>query len=426
MSIAVEKKEHNMAVITVEVPAEDFERSIERAYQKNKNRISIPGFRKGKAPKKLIEKMYGPEIFYEDAVDDCLGEAWNKAVDECEEEIVSSPKIDITQVEEGKPLIFTAEVALNPEAEIGNYKGIEIEKIDTEVTDDEVNEQIDKERDEQSRMVTVEREAKNGDQTIIDYEGFVDDKAFDGGKAENYPLTLGSGSFIPGFEEQIEGHKAGDEFDVNVTFPEEYHAEHLKGKAAVFKCKLHEVKEKEVPALDEDFADDAGFDSVDEYKEDVKKKLAEKKEAEAKDKKETAVLDKLIEEAKMDIPDAMVETAARNSLDQFSRQLMMQGMSLKQYYEYTGLNDSLMIEQSKPQARRRIQTRLVMEAVAKAEGMEASEEEYDKEIEEMASSYGMKPEDVKEMFRAQDKRSIMKDIIIKKALDFVIENAVEK
>ncbi len=426
MSQTVEKKEHNMAVITVEVPAEEFEKAVEKAYQRNKKSISVPGFRKGKVPRQLIEKMYGKEVFFEDAANICVPDAWEKAYDECEEEIVSSPKIDIKQIEAGKPFIFTAEVALNPVAEIGKYKGVEIDKIDTEVTDEDVNKQIDKEREEQSRMIAVDREAKNGDQAIIDFEGFIDNVAFEGGKGENHALTLGSGSFIPGFEEQVEGHKAGDEFDVNVTFPEDYHAEQLKGKPAVFKCRLHEVKEKEVPALDEDFADDAGFDSVDAYKADVKKKLEERKAAEAKDKKETAVLDKLIEDAKMDIPDAMVETGARRSLDQFNQQLMMQGMSIQQYYQYTGLNEQAMIEQSKPQALRRIKCRLVMEAVANAEGIEATEEDYEKEVEDMAKSYNMKKEDVAELMRPQDKKAMMKDIKIKKALDFVLENAVEK
>ncbi|MBP5194417.1 MAG: trigger factor [Lachnospiraceae bacterium] len=426
MSQTVEKKEHNMAVITVEVPAEEFEKAVEKAYQRNKKSISVPGFRKGKVPRQLIEKMYGKEVFFEDAANICVPDAWEKAYDECEEEIVSSPKIDIKQIEAGKPFIFTAEVALNPVAEIGKYKGVEIDKIDTDVTDEDVNAQIDKEREAQARMIAVDREAKNGDQAIIDFEGFIDDVAFEGGKGENHALTLGSGSFIPGFEEQVEGHKAGDEFDVNVTFPEDYHAEQLKGKPAVFKCRLHEVKEKEVPALDEDFADDAGFDSVDAYKADVKKKLEERKAAEAKDKKETAVLDKLIEDAKMDIPDAMVETGARRSLDQFNQQLMMQGMSIQQYYQYTGLNEQAMIEQSKPQALRRIKCRLVMEAVANAEGIEATEEDYEKEVEDMAKSYNMKKEDVAELMRPQDKKAMMKDIKIKKALDFVLENAVEK
>ena len=426
MSQTVEKKEHNMAVITVEVPAEEFEKAVEKAYQRNKKSISVPGFRKGKVPRQLIEKMYGKEVFFEDAANICVPDAWEKAYDECEEEIVSSPKIDIKQIEAGKPFIFTAEVALNPVAEIGKYKGVEIDKIDTDVTDEDVNAQIDKEREAQARMIAVDREAKNGDQAIIDFEGFIDDVAFEGGKGENHALTLGSGSFIPGFEEQVEGHKAGDEFDVNVTFPEDYHAEQLKGKPAVFKCRLHEVKEKEVPALDEDFADDAGFDSVDAYKADVKKKLEERKAAEAKDKKETAVLDKLIEDAKMDIPDAMVETGARRSLDQFNQQLMMQGMSIQQYYQYTGLNEQAMIKQSKPQALRRIKCRLVMEAVANAEGIEATEEDYEKEVEDMAKSYNMKKEDVAELMRPQDKKAMMKDIKIKKALDFVLENAVEK
>ena len=426
MSAAVEKLEHNMAKFTIEVPADEFEKCVEKAYQRNKSKIAIPGFRKGKVTRQVMEKMYGKEVFFEDAANIAIPEAWEKTYEESEEDIVSSPKIDVVSIKAGEPFVFTAEVALNPKAKIGQYKGIEVEKTDTSVSEDEITAQIDKERDNQARMITVDREAKKDDQAIIDFEGFMDGVAFDGGKGENHALTLGSGTFIPGFEDQVIGHKAGDEFDVNVTFPEDYQADHLKGKPAVFKCKLHEVKEKEVPALDDDFADDAGFDSVDEYKADVKKKLEEKKENEAKNKKEQAILDKLISEAEMDIPEAMLVSAARQSLEQFSQQLMMQGMSIDQYYKFTGLNENAMIEQSKPSAEKRIKSRLVMEAVADAEGFTATDEDYDKEIADMAKSYNLKAEDLKNMMRPRDEKSIRKDIVIKKALDFVIENAVEK
>ncbi len=426
MNTSIEKLEKNMAKITVEVPAEEFEKSVEKAFQKNKNKINIPGFRKGKVSRQVMEKMYGKDVFYADAANICIPEAWENAYNDSEEEIVSSPDIDVVQMESGKPFIFTATVALNPVAEIGEYKGVHIEKISSEVTDEDVEERINKEREDQSRMVAVDREVKDGDQAIIDFEGFLDGVAFEGGKAENHPLTIGSGAFIPGFEEQIIGHKAGDEFDVNVTFPEDYQAEHLKGKAAVFKCKLHEVKEKEVPELDEEFADDAGFDSVDEYKADIRKKLEEKKASEAKEKKESAVIEKLVEGMTVDVPEAMIETDARRSLDEFSQRLMMQGMSIQQYYQYTGLNQDLMLEQTRPQAEKRIRSRLALEAVANAENIEVSEEELTKELEEMAENYKMKVDEVRNMLSKREIEAFRKDIRIKKALEVVVENAVEE
>lgn len=425
MNTSIEKLEKNMAKITVEVPAEEFEKSVEKAFQKNKNKISIPGFRKGKVSRQVMEKMYGKDVFYADAANICIPEAWENAYNDSEEEIVSSPDIDVVQMESGKPFIFTATVALNPVAEIGEYKGVHIEKISAEVTDEDVEERINKEREDQSRMVAVDREVKDGDQAIIDFEGFLDGVAFEGGKAENHPLTIGSGAFIPGFEEQIIGHKAGDEFDVNVTFPEDYQADHLKGKPAVFKCKLHEVKEKEVPELDADFADDAGFDSVDDYKADVRKKLEEKKASEAKDKKESAVIEKLVEGMTVEVPEAMIETDARRSIDEFSQRLMMQGMSIQQYYQYTGLNQDIMLEQTRPQAEKRIRSRLALEAVANAENIEVSEDDLTKELEEMAENYKMKVDEVRNMLSKREIEAFRKDIRIKKALEIVVDNAVE-
>ena len=426
MNVQVENLEKNMAKLTVTVDAAELEKAITKAYNKQKNSISVPGFRKGKVPQNMVEKMYGAEIFYEDAANIIMQETYPQAYDESKLDIVSQPKIDITQLEKGKDFIYTAEVAVKPEVKLGKYKGVSVTKVDSKVTATEVNNTIKAELERDARMVSKTGKASKGDTAVIDFEGFIDDKAFEGGKGENYDLELGSGSFIPGFEDQLIGHKAGEDVDVEVTFPENYQAEDLAGKPAVFKCKLHEVKEKEVPALDDDFADDAGFDSVDEYKADVKKKLEEKKENEAKNKKEQAILDKLNSEPEMDIPEAMLVSAARQSLEQFSQQLMMQGMSIDQYYKFTGLNENAMIEQSKPSAEKRIKSRLVMEAVADAEGFTATDEDYDKEIEDMAKSYNLKAEDLKNMMRPRDEKSIRKDIVIKKALDFVIENAVEK
>ncbi len=312
-----------MAKLTIEVSPEDFDKAVEKAYQKNKSKISIPGFRKGKVPRQVMEKMYGKEVFFEDAANICIPDAYEKAYDECEEEIVSAPKIDVVQIEAGKPFIFTAEVALKPEVKLGKYKGVTVDKIDTAVTDEDVEAEIKKAREEQARQVAVDRAIKDGDLAVIDFEGFMDGEAFEGGKGENYNLTIGSGSFIPGFEDQLIGKKAGDECDVNVTFPEEYQAKELAGKPAVFKCKIHEVKEKQLPELDEDFADDAGFDSVDAYKEDVKTKLADKKAKDAKNAKEDAVIDAIVEDATMDIPEAMIDTQARQMMDEFAQRAIL-------------------------------------------------------------------------------------------------------
>lgn len=431
MSVQIEKLEHNMAKLTIEVSVEDFEKAIEKAYQKNKNKISVPGFRKGKVPRQMMEKMYGKEVFFEDAANIAIPDEYEKAYDEVmaggEIEITSAPKIDVTQIEAGKPFIFTAEVALKPEVTLGAYKGVEIDKVEVEVTDEDVEEQIKKDLEAQSRQVPVEdRPVKDGDMTVIDFEGFVDGVAFEGGKGENYTLTIGSGAFIPGFEEQLIGKNLEEECEVNVTFPEDYHAENLAGKAATFKCTVHEIKEKQIPELDDDFADDAGFDSVDDYKADVKQKLAESKEKSAKSAKEEAVINAIVEGATMDIPDAMVTTTQRQMVDEFAQQLQMQGLSIDQYFKFTGLSMEAMMEQTKPRAEERIKSRLVLEAVAKAENIEVTEEDLEKELQDMADTYKMELEQVKNLVGDSEKEMMKKDIVIKKAIDFVVENAVEK
>jgi len=425
MSLQVEKLENNMAKLTIEVSAEDFEKAVDGAYNKQKNRISIPGFRKGKAPRKMIEQMYGREIFYEDAANALIPDAYENALEECTEDIVSSPKIEVTQIESGKTFIFTAEVALKPEVTLGKYKGIKVDKADLSVTDEEINAEIDRNRDANSRTITVEdRAVRDGDMTVIDFEGFVDGAAFEGGRGSDYPLTIGSGAFIPGFEEQLIGAEIGKETEVNVTFPEDYQADELAGKAAVFKCTVKEIKEKELPTI-EDTAEDLGFDSVDEYKEDVKKKITDRKTEAAKNAKEEAVVDAIIEDAGMDIPDAMLETQQRQMLDEFAQRIQSQGLSMEQYMQFTGLTQSALLDQVKPQALKRIQSRLVLEAVAKAEGIEASEEDFEEEARTMGEVYQLDVDKVKEMLGEKGKKQVMEDICVKKAVDFVVENAKE-
>lgn len=429
MSLQVEKLEKNMAKLTIEVAAEELEKAIQKAYNKNKSKISIPGFRKGKVPRQVVEKMYGKEVFYEDAANDMIPDAYAKALEECEEKIVSSPKIEVTQIEAGKPFIFTAEVALKPEVKLGKYKGVKVEKQVIDVTEEEINAEIEKERENNSRTIEVEgRAIENGDIATIDFEGFVDGEAFEGGKGENYPLTIGSGSFIPGFEEQLIGKNKEEEVEVNVTFPEDYHAEELKGKAALFKVAIKEVKAKELPELNDEFASEVSeFDTLSEYKEDVRKKLTEKKEKEAKSAKEEAVIDAIIADAAMDIPDAMLETQQRQIVDEFAQRLQMQGLSLEQYFQFTGLDAQRMLEQVKPQAERRIKSRLVLEAVVAAEGIEASEEDYEEEIARMAEVYNMEADKVKEMLGGNEnaRKELMDDLAVTKAVRFVVDEAKE-
>lgn len=427
MSLQVEKLEKNMAKLTIEVPAEEVTKALNTAYGKDKSKINVPGFRKGKAPRKLIEQMYGKGVFYEDAANEMIPGAYAKAVEECEEEIVSSPKIEVVQIEEGKPFIFTAEVALKPEVTLGEYKGVKVAKADTEVSDADVDKEINRERENNARTINVEdRAVKDGDMTVIDFEGFVDGVAFEGGKGENYPLTIGSGSFIPGFEEALIGAELNKETEVNVTFPEDYHAEELKGKPAVFKCTVKEIKEKQLPDLDDEFASEVSdFDTMAEYREDVQKKLTSKKEEEAKIAKEEAVLDAVIADAKMEIPDAMIETQQRQMLENFAQRIQAQGLTLEQYMQFTGLTAQTMMEQLKPEALKRIQSRLVLEAVAAAEKMEATEEDFEAEIKSMAEAYQMEADKVKELLGEQGAKQVKEDLCVRKAADFIVDNAKE-
>ena len=428
MSVQVEKLEKNMAKLTIEVSAEELEKAIEKVYQKQKNSISVPGFRKGKVPRAMVEKMYGAAIFYEDAANELIPAAYEKAYDECGEDIVSSPKIDVVQIEKGKPFIFTAEVALKPEVTLGKYKGVKVDKVDVVVTDEDVAKEIDAERERNARSISVtDRAVKDGDQTVIDFEGFKDGVAFEGGKGENYPLTIGSGAFIPGFEEQLIGKNIGEEVEVNVTFPEQYQAEELAGQPAVFKVTVKEIKEKQLPELDDEFAAEVSeFDTLAEYKEDVKKNLTEKREKDAKNAKEDAVIDAIIEEAKMDIPDAMVETTQRQMIQEFAQNIQMQGLSIEQYFQFTGLTAETMMEQVKPQAEKRIKSRLVLEAVVKAENIVATEEDFDNEIAKMAEMYKMDADKVQESIGEEGKKQLMEDLAVSKAVEFVVNEAKEK
>lgn len=428
MSVQVEKLEKNMAKLTIEVSAAEFEKALEDAFLKNKNKISVPGFRKGKVPRQMVEKMYGPEIFYEDAANALIPDAYSKALDECEEDIVSSPEIDVTQIEKGKSFIFTATVALKPEVKLGKYKGVKVETTEVTVTDEEVDAKIEKERENNARTIEVtDRPVKDGDMTVLDFEGFVDGVAFDGGKGENYPLTIGSGAFIPGFEEQLVGAEIGKEVEVNVTFPEDYQAEELKGKAAVFKCTIKEIKEKELPALDDEFASEVSeFDTLEEYKKDVKETLTIEKEKAARDAKEAAVIDAIIADSDMDIPEAMVTTQQKQMIDEFAQRMQMQGLSMEQYFQFTGATLDKMMEQVKPQAETRIKSRLVLEAVAAKEGIEATEEDYEEEIKTMAEVYQMEPDKIKEMLPEKSVKGIKEDIAVKKAAEFVVNNAKAK
>ena len=428
MSFTIEKLDKNMAKLTIEVSVEDFEKAVEAAYQKNKGKIEVPGFRKGKVPRKMIEQMYGKEVFFEDAANEVIPEAYEKAYDECEEEIVSAPKIEVTQIEAGKPFIFTAEVALKPEVKLGKYKGIKVDKVAVEVTEEEVNEAIETERKNSARTVSVEdRPIQDGDTTVIDFEGFVDGVAFEGGKGENYPLTIGSHSFIDTFEEQLIGKSINDEVEVNVTFPEDYHAEELKGKPALFKVTIKEIKENQLPELDDEFAEEvSAYDTFAEYKESVKKNLEEKKEADAKNAKEEAVVEAIIADAEMEIPEAMVATQQRQMVDEFAQRLAMQGLSMEQYSQFTGMTAATMMEQVKPQAEKRIKSRLVLEAVVEAEKIEVSDAEYEEELAKMAEAYKMEVEQIKEIMDDERAVEMKKDMAIQKAVEFVVANAKEK
>ena len=427
MSVQVEKQEKNMAKLTIEVSAEEFGAALEKAYQKDKKKINVPGFRKGKAPRKMIEKMYGAGIFYEDAANIVIPEAYSKAAKECGEEIVSQPEISVTQIEEGKPFIFTAEVALKPAVALGDYKGVEVEKSVIEVSEEEVDKEVDKERENNSRMIDVDdRAVEKGDIIKLDFEGFVDGEAFQGGKAEDYSLTIGSGSFIPGFEDQLIGAKIGEEKEVNVTFPEEYHEASLKGKPAVFKCTVKEIKVKELPAADDEFAKDVSeFDTLAEYKDDIRSKLVEKKEAQAKREKQNKAVDKAVANAQMEIPDAMVTEQVRRMADDFARRLQSQGLTVEQYMQFTGMTADKLLEQMRPEALKRIQNSLVLEAVAKAENIEIGDDKVKEEIEKMAAAYKMEADKVNELIGEAEREQMKADLAIQAAVELIADAAVE-
>ena len=428
MSVQVEKLENNMAKLTIEVSAEDLEKALESAYQKQKNKISIPGFRKGKVPRAVIEKVYGAGMFYEDAANELMQKNYPSAVDESGVDVVSRPMVDIVQIEQGKPFIFTAEVAVKPEVTLGKYMGVTVTKIDTTVTDEEVDAAIEKERNNNARTVTVtDRAIEMGDTAVIDFEGFVDGEAFEGGKGENYSLEIGSHSFIDTFEDQLVGKNTGDEVDVNVTFPEKYQAPELAGKPALFKVKINEIKGKELPELDDEFAQDVSeFDTLAEYKEDVKKNLTTQKENDAKKTKEDEAIKKIVEKSKMDIPEAMIDTQCEAMLDDFAQRIAQSGLSMEQYLQFSGMTVEKLKEQVRPEAVTRIQTSLVLEQIAKEENIEVSDEDVDAEITKMAEAYGMEADKLKEYMGEAEKASMKREIAVNKAVELVMSNTKER
>ena len=425
MSLQVEKLEKNMAKLTVEVPAEQFEAALKTSFQKNKNKFSIPGFRKGKAPQAMVEKMYGVGVLYDDAIDTLLDSTYADAVKESGLEIVSRPEIGIEQIEKGKTFIYTALVAVKPEVTLGEYKGVEVEKAKPEVTDADVEAELKKVQDQNSRMVNVEdRAVEDGDHTVIDFEGFVDGQPFEGGKSEAYPLVIGSHSFIDTFEEQLIGKNIGDEVEVNVTFPAEYHAAELAGKPAVFKVKIHEIKTKELPELNDEFAGEVSeFETMDEYKSDIRAKLAETKQQQATTENENNVVEKVVENASMEIPDAMIDEQVREMINDYARRMQSQGISLEQYMQFTGMTIEKLQEQSRPQAEKRIRTRLVLEAVVAAENIQVSDEAVDAEIAKMAETYKMEADKVRSIMGEAGIAQMKEDMAVQEAVDFLVAEA---
>lgn len=429
MSLQVEKLEKNMAKLTVTVDADVFEKACEKAYNNNKSKMSVPGFRKGKVPRQMIEKMYGAEVFFEEAADIVIRETYGKELDENKEiEVVSRPEIEVTQIAKGQEMIYTATVALKPSVELSEYKGVKIEKINVEVSDEDVNAEIEKERERNARTISVDsRAVQDKDTVVLDFDGSIDGVPFEGGKGDNYPLVIGSGSFIPGFEEQLIGANLEEEKEVKVTFPVDYQAENLAGKEAVFKCVIHEIKEKELPELDDEFAAEVSeFDTLAEYKESVKKALTEAREKDAKNQKEQAAIEEVVKGAKMDIPDAMVDTEAEQMVNDYAMRLKMQGLSIEQYFMFTGLDKDKFKEEMKEGALKRIQQTLVLEAVAKAEGIEATDEDVEEELKKMAEMYNMKLEDIKNSVSAYEKEQLQKDVAMQKAAAVITDSAVEK
>ena len=430
MSVTVEKLEKSMAKLTIEVSAEDFDKAIDQVYRRQRNRISIPGFRKGKAPRKLIEQMYGAGVFLEDAINDTINKTYPESARNCEitDEISSDPEIAVVQVEAGKPFIFTATVAVKPPVGLGKYKGIEVEKADTTVTDEEVEEELKKEQEKNATYNEVtDREVADGDRIKLNFEGFVDGEAFEGGKGEDYPLTIGSHSFIPGFEEQLVGAKIGEDLDVNVTFPEDYQSADLAGKDAVFKCKVLSITEKVLPELNDEFADDVSeFSTLDEFRADIRKKLEVRKEEQARTEKENKVIDAIIADSEIEIPEPMLKTQQEQIVDEFAQRLQSQGLNIDQYFSYMGSSREKMLEDVKDQADKRIRTRLILEQIVKAENITATEEDFEVELKKLAEAYGTDLDTVKRIFEGREKDRMMEDIAVQKAVSFVADNAVEK
>lgn len=424
MSVQVENLEKNMAKLTIEVSAEELEKALQEAYNKQKKSISLPGFRKGKVPRIMVEKMYGANVFCDDAANSLLPGAYSSAMEESGLDIVSRPALDIVQLEKGKPFIFTAEVAVKPEVKLGKYMGVTVTKVDTAATEEEIEKEIDSEREKNARNITVEgRAVENGDTAVIDYEGFVDGEAFEGGKGENHSLVIGSGSFIPGFEDQLIGKNAGDDVEVNVTFPEEYHAKDLAGKAAVFKVKINEIKTKEIPKLDEEFVQDVSeFDTVDEYKNSIKEKIEERKANSAKAAQTDEAIKKIVDKSEMDIPEAMIDTQCEDMINQFAQQMAQQGLSMQQYLQFTGMTMDKMKEQVRDEALARIESSLVLEQIAKEENIEITDEDVDAEIEKMAELYKMEADQLKGYMGESEKEAMKKDLAEQRAVDLIMEN----
>ena len=425
MSLQVEKLEKNMAKLTIEVTAEEFDAAIKNAYNKNKNKFSIPGFRKGKAPLAMLEKMYGAGIFYEDAANEVIDASYPKAAEESKEEIVSTPEIKVTQIEKGKAFIYEATVALKPEVTLGEYKGVEVKKAEAVVTDEDVENELTAARKKNGRLIDVEDGAiEDGDNTIIDFTGYIDDKTFDGGAGTDYPLVIGSHSFIEGFEDQLIGKKKGETCDVNVTFPAEYHADELAGKPAKFVVTIKEVKRNELPELNDEFASEVSdFDTLDEYKADIRKKLQEKKEQDAKVENENNVIEKVVENAQMELPQPMVDTQAREMVETYARRLQRQGLNINDYMKYTGMTPEKLMEQMRPEAEKRIKTRLVLEKVVEVENVEVSDEKLDEQINEIAASYKLEGAKLKEMMGEREKEQIREDLKVQAAIDLLVEQA---
>ena len=426
MNVQVENLEKNMVKLTIELPEDVVEQALQKAYLSERNRIRVDGFRKGKVPRQIIEKMYGPEVFYEEASNILIRENYPDAADQCGEDIVSTPEVTVEQIEKGKPFIFTAEAAKRPEVKLGQYKGVKVKKVDTSVTDDEVEGEIEKEMNRNARSVETEEEIKEGDTATIDFEGFMDGVPFEGGKGEEHPLEIGSHSFIDGFEEQLIGKKAGDEVKVEVTFPEDYQEESLAGKPAVFEVKIHTVRRKELPALDQDFAEDQGFDSVEEYREDVKNRLVKYKEDDAKRQKEDEAIQKIMDSSEMEIPDAMIETQVNRMLTGFANRMRSQGLSMQQYLQFSGTTTDAMKEQTRPEAEKRIRSSLVLDAVAEAEKIEVTDEDIEEQLKKIAEQYRMEVDELKKSFGEDERKDMERELKVEKAIDLILENAVEE